>query len=109
MRTGVSLGPYANDMIGDLNVHRAILSVAGINTNGCYNSNLLLVETEKAMIRAADKVMVVADSTKFGKKSLAHICELSKMHTLVVDDKLSDAWRARVTDAGVNLTIAEDL
>lgn len=109
MRTGVSLGPYANDMIGDLNVHRAILSVAGINTNGCYNSNLLLVETEKAMIRAADKVVVVADSTKFGKKSLAHICELSEMHTLVVDDKLSDAWRARVTDAGVNLTIAEDL
>src|SRR5262245_37654643 len=30
-KTGVSLGPYANQMLGGLNVRRAVLSVAGIN------------------------------------------------------------------------------
>ena len=70
-RTGVSLGPYANQMLAELNVRRAVLSVAGVNTNGYYNSNLLLVETERAMMKAADEVIVVADSTKFDRSSLA--------------------------------------
>ena len=50
-RTGVALGPYANEMLARLNVRRTILSVAGINERGFFNSNLLLVETERAMMR----------------------------------------------------------
>ena len=67
----MSLGPYANQMLAGLNVRRAVLSVAGINERGCYNSNLLLVETERAMMTSAEEVIVVADSTKFGHTSLS--------------------------------------
>ena len=74
-RTGVSLGPYAIQMLRSLNVRRAVLSVAGVNDEGFYNSNLLLVETEQAMMKAADEVIVVADSTKFGCTSLARLCQ----------------------------------
>src|ERR1700719_719117 len=65
-RTGVSLGPYANEMVDRLNVRKTVVSVAAINLRGFYNSNLLLVETERAMMQAAEEVIVVADSTKFG-------------------------------------------
>jgi len=105
-RTGVSLGPYANEMLADLNVRRAILSVAGINERGYYNSNLLLVETERAMMAAADEVIVVADSTKFGKTSLAHLCQLGDVDTVVTDGEIDPAWQQRVTEAGVWLLIA---
>ena len=54
-RTGVSLGPYANQMLADLNVRRAVLSVAGITDGGYYNSNLLLVETERAMMQVGGR------------------------------------------------------
>lgn len=104
-RTGVSLGPYANQMLADLNARRAVLSVAGINDNGYYNSNLLLVETERAMMKAADEVIVVADSTKFGRTSLARLCDLGNVDVLVVDDELSDDWRNRLTSAGVRLVV----
>ena len=50
-RTGVALGPYANEMLERLNVRRTILSVSGINDRGFFNNNLLLVETERAMMR----------------------------------------------------------
>jgi DeoR/GlpR family transcriptional regulator of sugar metabolism len=106
-RTGVSLGPYANEMLKTLNVRRAVLSVAGMNDRGCCNSNLLLVETERAMMRAADEVIVVADSTKFGFSSLAHLCDLSELDVLVVDEGLDEAWRGRITAAGVQLIIAD--
>jgi DeoR/GlpR family transcriptional regulator of sugar metabolism len=108
-RTGVSLGPYANDMIGDLNVHRAILSVAGVSDRGYFNSNLLLVETERAMMKSADEVIVVADSGKFGRQSLAHLCELAEVQAVVADESISDHWRQRILDAGVQLHIGLQL
>lgn len=106
LRSGVCLGPYANEMLSQLSVQRAIVSVAGITENGCFNSNLLLVETEQAMMRSADEVIVVADSTKFGHQSLARMCELQDVDKLVVDDEISDAWRNTITAAGIELFVA---
>ena len=106
-RTGVAQGPYADKMLGMVRVRKAILSMAGINDEGCFNNNLLLVATEQAMMDAADEVIVVADSTKFGHHSLGHVCPLGDIDQLVVDDGMSDAWRDKVVSAGVRLIIAE--
>lgn len=106
-RTGVSLGPYANRMLASLAVRRTVLSVGGVTERGYFNSNLLLVETERGMMQAADEVIVVCDSTKFGKQSLAHLCELGAVHVLVVDHEISDSWRRQIEQAGVRLIVAE--
>ena len=105
-RTGVSLGPYANQMLGSLHVRRAIVSVAGLNERGCYNSNLLLVETERAMMAAAEEVIVVADSGKFGHTSLAWMCDLNEIDVLVTDDEVSDSWKKTFEAAEIRLVIA---
>ena len=107
-KTGVSLGPYANQMLAGLNVRRAVLSVAGASERGFYNSNLLLVETERAMMSAADEVIVVADSTKFSHTSLAHLCNLTDIDVLVTDNELDATWRDRLAAADVRLVIAEE-
>ncbi|MCA9187115.1 MAG: DeoR/GlpR family DNA-binding transcription regulator [Pirellulaceae bacterium] len=107
LRTGVTLGPYANEMLRSLNVRRAFISVAGITERGYFNSNLLLVETEQAMQCAAEETIVLADSTKFGHQSLALLCELGKIDHLVVDSGIGEDWRDRMKQAGVKLTIAE--
>ena len=43
---------------------------------GLFNSNALLVETERQMIEAAEEVIVVSDSSKLGHSALAHLCPL---------------------------------
>jgi len=106
-RTGVALGPYANEMLARLNVRRTILSVSGINERGFFNNNLLLVETEQAMMRAADEVIVVADSTKFGQQSLAHLCPLGDVRRLIVDHEISAQWQQRIVAAGIDLHVAD--
>jgi DeoR family transcriptional regulator, fructose operon transcriptional repressor len=106
--TGVTLGPYANTMLAGLNVRRAVISVAGVNEKGYYNSNPLLVETEKAMMAAADEVIVVADSTKFGHASLARLCELGAIHTLVVDNELSPTWQEKIRATNIRLILAQE-
>ena len=106
-KTGVSLGPYANQMLAGLNVQRAVLSVAGASERGFFNSNLLLVETERAMMNSADQVIVVADSTKFSRTSLARLCALAEIDVLVSDEGLDSVWRDRLREADVRLVIAE--
>ncbi|HVX14437.1 MAG TPA: DeoR/GlpR family DNA-binding transcription regulator [Pirellulales bacterium] len=108
-RTGVSLGPYANEMLARLNVRRTVLSVSGINERGCFNNNLLLVETERAMMRAAEEVIVVADSTKFGHQSLALLCSLEEISHFVVDNEIGTDWRSKLLAAGTDLIIAEGI
>jgi DeoR family transcriptional regulator, fructose operon transcriptional repressor len=105
-RTGITLGPYANQMIEGLTVQKAILSVAGIDHRGYYNSNLLLVETERAMMRCADQTIVVADSSKFGRSSLTRLCELGDVRKIVVDDGLEQSWRDQLAAHNVETIIA---
>jgi DeoR/GlpR family transcriptional regulator of sugar metabolism len=93
-------------MLARLNVRKTILSVAGINDRGYFNSNLLLVGTEQAMMNAAEEVIVVADSTKFGHQSLAHMCPLDAVDYLVVDNEITSDWRSKLTAADVNLLVA---
>ncbi|MEI6037105.1 MAG: DeoR/GlpR family DNA-binding transcription regulator [Planctomycetota bacterium] len=105
-RTGVCLGPYANELLGRLHVTTTVLSAAGITQDGLFNAHLLLAETEQAMLRAAGRVMVVADSSKFGRKSLTLVSSLDAIDQLVCDDGLAAPWRETVMQAGVELLIA---
>jgi DeoR/GlpR family transcriptional regulator of sugar metabolism len=106
-RTGVAQGPYADKMLSLVRVRKTILSVAGINDEGFFNNNLLLVETERVMMQAGDEVIIVADSSKFGHRSLTHLCPLGAIDYLVVDSGISAEWREKVAAAGVTLLIAE--
>jgi DeoR family transcriptional regulator, fructose operon transcriptional repressor len=105
-RTGVTHGPYTNQMLETINVQKAFLSVAGVNAKGFFNSNMLLVETERCMMRSADRTIIVADSTKFGRSSLARMCEWQNVDTLVVDDGLDAHWKQHVEGLGVRLILA---
>ena len=105
-RTGVTLGNFANQMLQSITVQKAFLSIAGINVRGFYNSNMLLVETERAMMQCADRTIIVADSSKFGRCSLAHLCAWSEVQTLVADDELNDKWRKQVEESNVQLILA---
>ena len=105
-RSGVARGPYADRMLSMVRVRKTIFSVAGIHDEGFFNNDLLLVETERAMMRAANEVIVVADSTKFGHQSLTHLCPLEAVNHLVVDDGITEEWRAKVRAAGVDLIVA---
>lgn len=106
-RTGVAQGPYADGMLATVRVRKTILSVAAINDEGYFNNNLLLVNTERAMMQAADEVIVVADSSKFGHRSLTHLCELEAVRHVIVDDGIADLWRSKLEAAGVHLLVAQ--
>jgi DeoR family fructose operon transcriptional repressor len=105
-RTGVALGPLTIRMMEDIHVHQTIMSVGGITAKGLFNSNLLLVETERRMMRCADEVVVVADHTKIGRQALAFLCELASIDTLIVDKALAPAQSELLDQADARLIVA---
>ncbi len=105
-RTGVALGPLAIAMMKDIRVRKAILGAGGIVNEGVYNSNLLLVETERRMMACGQDVMIVADHSKFGRLSLAWLCGLEAIGTIVVDPGLPDDGRSMLEAAGVAVHLA---
>ncbi len=105
-RTGVTLGPMADGLLAQLRVDQAFLSVAGVDEEGFYNSNLLLVETEKMMSRIATTTCITADSSKFGRASLSRLYGLDEVQCVITDEALAVGWQNRLQAAGVELVLA---
>ncbi len=95
-RTGVVLGPYAQQMLQQVHCRWAFLGVAGLDDQDLFNSNQLLVETERAMMESADTVVVLADSSKFGRKGMTRLCSWDGIDQLVVDSGLSPQWQHKL-------------
>ena len=58
------------------------------------------------MIDIAKEVILVSDSSKFNRKSLAHICAPSKIDVIITDEGLSPADQKQLEDSGIRVLIA---
>ncbi len=105
-RRAVAIGPMADAMLQTINVGQAYLSVAGITERGYFNSDMMLVESEKAMLATADRAIVVTDSSKFGKVSLSRLCGLDEVDAVVTDSNMDSTWKQRLESEGVELILA---
>jgi DeoR family fructose operon transcriptional repressor len=104
-KTGVALGPYATATLDGLHVDHLFLGVAGVTERGLFNGNLLLVETERAMMQCAEATTVVADRTKFGQPGLAFLADWSKVRRIVADAELTPEQR-RLPASNVEVVVA---
>lgn len=105
-KTGVALGPPTVRMMQDLHVQQTVLSVGGLDARGLYNSNLLLVDCERQMMRCAEEVVVVADHTKVGRSALAFLCAWPEIDTLILDPDLTEAQKAVLEQTGARVVLA---
>jgi len=105
-RTGVVLGPLTVGMLADIHVNQALMSCGGITERGLFNKNLLLVETQRQMMRCADEVVVLADHTKVGRPALSFLCDFSEVDTLIVDRGITPSQRALLSGTEARLIVA---
>ncbi|QDV36646.1 DeoR/GlpR family DNA-binding transcription regulator [Tautonia plasticadhaerens] len=105
-RTGVAMGPLAVATMQGIRVRRAVLGAGGITPEGVFNSNSLLVETERQMMTCGQEVLIAADHSKFGRQSLSKLCGLEEIHRVVTDSGVAGPDRAMLESAGVGLIIA---
>ena len=59
-----------------------------------------------SMISIAKEVILVTDSSKFKRKSLAFICTIDKIKTVITDSGIPGDDKSRLEAAGVEVIIA---
>jgi DeoR/GlpR family transcriptional regulator of sugar metabolism len=89
------VGPLAVATIGSLHVDLLFLGVHGLTEDAGFTTpNLLEAETNRALIDSAERLVVVADHTKWGVRGLSRIARLDEAHVLISDRGLSADARA---------------
>lgn len=83
--SGVLVGPGARRALSEYHARWTFLSVGGISEDGISNTTELVADVEREMIRRAETVVVLADSTKVGKNALYRVCGLEEIDVLITD------------------------
>jgi DeoR/GlpR family transcriptional regulator of sugar metabolism len=101
-------GPLTEAMLKDFHVDVLFIGCEGADSkDGFYASDLLTLGLEQQMISISDRVVVVTESTKFGRKAFVRYATINQVDALVTDPGLSPTDRKNLEDAGVKVFIAE--
>lgn len=98
----VLVGPVAVSVIRSLNVDLLLLGVHGMTSHAGFTTpNMMEAETDRAMVGAARRLVVLADHTKWGTVGLSMIARLADADAVVTDTGLGeDARRALAEETG---------
>jgi DeoR family transcriptional regulator of aga operon len=64
-------------------------------------------QTNRALVRAAERVAVVADSSKLGRRGFAKIGDLSLVSDLVTDSGAADSDLEALDRAGIKVHLVD--
>jgi DeoR/GlpR family transcriptional regulator of sugar metabolism len=92
-------GPVADAAIGALNVDLLFLGVHGMSARtGFTTPNLMEAGTDRRLVAAARRLVVLADHTKWETVGIATIAPLDEADVVVTDSGLSAEARAQLTE-----------
>ena len=101
------VGPVALSALRSLHVDVLFIGVHGLADDaGLTTPNLLEAEANRALIAAAERVVVVADHTKWGVRGLSRIAGLDEVDTIVTDSRLPRDARALIAEHVRELVVA---
>lgn len=85
----------------------ALIGVGGVSAeHGLSTTNLAEAQMIRQMVESSSRVVIVADSSKFGRSLFVHICGLGEITTLVTDAEPAPELRAALADADVDVLYA---
>lgn len=105
-RRRVMLGPFCEQMLSAIRADVLIMGIGGISESGFSNNNTLVVGSEQKMIEIADKVIIVADRSKFGRGGMFPVAPLSAADIVVSDRDLAPAYIDLLTRNGIDVRLA---
>ena len=100
-------GEYAGWAFADFSCSKLFLGVDGIDKeHGITNSNIEEALLSKKMIKACSKIIVLADSSKFGKRGFGKVCNLDQVDIIITDVGITDSMFNALDDIGIKVIIA---
>ena len=103
----IILSPFDDDGSRHFYGRRMFMGCRGLGPLGLMEGDPMLVQAEQKLIGQADELVVLADSTKFAARSSLLLCPLSRIHTVITDDGITDRDAAMLEAADIRLIVAQ--
>lgn len=85
------VGPWVEQTLRGLAIDVFFMGADAIDAQGVSNSTVEEAEVKRLAIGAARQTVLLADSTKFGRRSFARVCAFANIHTLITDEASREA------------------
>ena len=100
------IGHITEQALAEVRADKVIIGIRAIDAEqGLTNDFLPETMTDRAIMRIAREVIVVADHSKCGRVSAAFVAPLSAMRTLVTDSGTSPEFVGALTARGVRVQV----
>lgn len=101
-----AVGSYSENILNDFFCSTFFLGVDGIDLEfGLTTTNSMEAHLNRRMIAISQKTVVLADSTKFGKRGFGKICGLEEIDHVITDTGISNHIASTLESMGVEVTI----
>lgn len=102
------VGPLVSESLRAFSMDTAVLGIDGLSASfGITTLHEGEAEASRAIAARARRVIVAADSTKLGRVTFAQICRLADIDVLVTDRTVEPGMADELSDAGVELVVAD--
>lgn len=99
-------GPYAKNILADFSCSKLFLGADGIDLDfGITTANVMEAHLNREMIRVSQKTIVLADSTKFGRRGFGKICGFEDIDEIITDKGISEYTARTLEEMGIKVTI----
>lgn len=100
------MGPYSEAILKDFFCSKLFLGVDGIDLEfGLTTTNVMEAHLNRQMISISQKIIVLTDSTKFGKIGFGKICNIDEIDHIITDKGVSEHVVKQLESNGVTVTI----
>ena len=103
----IILSSFENDTIQYYRGSKMFMGTPGISDAGVMESDPLLIRAEQKLRKQADKLIVLADSSKLGKRSNFIFSPLSDVDVLITDSKADTKIVRQFEALGIEVIIVE--
>jgi DeoR family transcriptional regulator, aga operon transcriptional repressor len=101
------VGPHAEQMMQSLHADHCFMSTVGLNADvGLTTLDIMEAQLNRLMIERAAQVTALADSSKFGHRSLSLIADFGSVHRVVTDTGAPEADVEKLRARGVEVVVA---
>jgi DeoR family transcriptional regulator of aga operon len=99
-------GRFSEQMFEQFLADKMFLSGAGCDPDfGVSGANIEETMLNRAMLRVSREIILVADASKFSKRSMSRIAPFSKISTVISDTGLSEEIQTKLRELGCTLIL----
>lgn len=104
------VGKYAENILADFSCSKLFIGVDGIDLDfGITTTNMMEASLNRVMMQTAQKTIVLADSSKFGRRGFSKIADMEDVDHIITDPRIPPSTALRLEEMGIEVTIADSV